>query len=243
MLTSSGLESTQRSKHYGDNAGGGLYSTPSDLFKFIKGIEENKVLSKEYVDMMFQAHSETGEGEAEGYAWSIKAFGEDKIYFAAGSGYGTKSVIIRIPDSNSFIGITSNWGNTPILSLLRDLYLSIKGVEVKPPSKNSLASPDKFKEKLGQYKFKQEELTKHLGINNSYLRLHEFEGRLFLEDELLNEKEGFLLLSYTEELKIYFENDKMIINMNENILKGRKNKIDQIITTSHLVGCKRSYGD
>jgi hypothetical protein len=41
---------------------------------------------------------------------------------------------------------------------------------------------------LGGYQFDQEQLTKHLGIDRSAIRLHVFEGKLFLNDELLAEK-------------------------------------------------------
>ena len=221
-LSFNGLEFAQRSKHYGDNAGGGLYSNPSDLYKFIKGIEDYRVLTKKYAELMFQSHIKSGETDAEGYAWSIKYFGNEKIYFAAGSGYGTKSVIIRMPDSGNFIGIASNWGNTPILQLLRDLYLSIKGQNVKLPAEDELAQPSSFRGHIGTYIFNKEELTKHLGINRSKIKLQKFEGRLFLDDELLAVENDVLKLTYTNELKIHFKNDQMIIEINGNKIKGEK---------------------
>ena len=221
-ITSNGLEFAQRSKHYGDNAGGGLYSTPSDLFQFVKGLEDYKILSKKYVDMMFQSQVQSGENDFEGYAWSIKYFGDEKLHFAAGSGYGTKSVIIRMPDSGDFIGIASNWGNTPILQLLRDLYLTIKNKDVTLPSEGELANPASYKSQVGTYIFNKEELTRHLGVKRNKIVLQEVDGRLFLDDELLAEKDDFLRLTYTNELKISFNGDKMIINMNDNIIEGIK---------------------
>ncbi|TPE45325.1 serine hydrolase domain-containing protein [Pontibacter mangrovi] len=221
-ITSDGLEFTQRSKHYGDNAGGGLYSSPSDLFQFVKGLEDHIILSKKYVDMMFQSYVQSGENEFEGYAWSIKYFGNEKLHFAAGSGYGTKSVIVRMPESGDFIGITSNWGNTPILQLLRDLYLTIRNIDVKLPSEDELANPDSYKSQIGTYIFDKEELAKHLGIKRDKILLQEVNGHLFLDDELLAEEGNFLKLTYTNELKIEFNGDKMIINMNGNIIKGSK---------------------
>ncbi|MBD0823020.1 serine hydrolase domain-containing protein [Aestuariibaculum marinum] len=221
-ITSNGLEFTQRSKHYGDNAGGGLYSTPSDLFRFVEGLENYSILSKKYVDMMFQSHVKSGDSDFEGYAWSIKYFGDEKLYFAAGSGYGTKSVIIRMPESGNFIGITSNWGNTPILQLLSDLYLTIKNKDVALPSEDELATPAFYKSQIGTYIFNKEELTKHLGIKRAKIILQEVNGRLFLDDELLRDNGKYLTLTYTDELKIEFKGDKMIINMNDNIIEGIK---------------------
>lgn len=221
-ITSNGLEFAQRSKHFGDNAGGGLYSNPSDLFQFIKGLEDHTILSKKYVDRMFQSHVQSGENEFEGYAWSIKYFGDEKLHFAAGSGYGTKSVIIRMPESGDFIGITSNWGNTPILQLLRDLYLTIRNIDVKLPPEDELANPGSYKSQIGAYIFDKGELAKHLGIKRDKMLLQEVNGRLFLDKELLAEAGDSLKLTYTNELKIEFSGDKMIINVNGNIIKGKK---------------------
>jgi len=221
-ITSNGLEFAQRSKHYGDNAGGGLYSNPSDLFQFVKGLEDHIILSKKYVDMMFQSHVQSGKNAFEGYAWSIKYFGDEKLHFAAGSGYGTKSVIISMPESGDFIGITSNWGNTPILQLLSDLYLTIRNRDVELPSEDELANPDLYKNQIGAYIFHKEELAKHLGINRDKILLQEVNGRLFLDDELLAEGGDFLKLTYTNELKVEFSGDEMIININGNIIKGNK---------------------
>jgi CubicO group peptidase (beta-lactamase class C family) len=221
-ISANGLETAQRSKHFGDNAGGGLYSTPSDLYKFVTGLEENKLLSSNYVEMMFTPHVQSGETDFEGYAWSIKYFGDEKLYFAAGSGYGTKSVLIRMPESGDFIAICSNWGNTPILQLLGDLYLTLRGQNVDLPSENALANPANYEKEIGTYSFNQEDLTTHLGAEGSILNLQEVEGRLFMNDELLAKKEGYLKLTYTDEVKIRFVGDKMIIEINDNILEGAK---------------------
>ena len=221
-LSPNGLEFTQRSKHYGANAGGGLYSNPADLYQFIKGLEEGSLLTKKYTDLLFYPHIKSGKKDAEAYAWSIKYFGDEKIYFAAGSGYGTKSVIIRMPDSGDFIGITSNWGNTPILQLLRDLYLTIRGQSISLPSRDELADPNEFIDHIGVYLFEKEALSMHLGLDRSTMTLQEFGGRLFLDDELLVSKGGLLKLSYTEELSISFDGEKMIVDINGNIIQGQK---------------------
>ncbi|MDN3689355.1 hypothetical protein [Cyclobacterium jeungdonense] len=172
--------------------------------------------------LMFQPQIKIAETDAEGYGWSIKYFGEDQIYFAAGSGYGTKSVIIRMPDSGDFIAITSNWGNTPILELLRDLYLTSRGQPVPLPAEDQLADPATYKADLGRYAFAREELLKHLGMDREQLRLHAFEGRLFLDDELLAAGEGYLRLTYTDELKLFFKDRQLILEINGNRLIGNR---------------------
>jgi CubicO group peptidase (beta-lactamase class C family) len=221
-LSAGGLEFAQRSKHYGDNAGGGLYSTVSDLYTYVTGLEQNKVLPREYTDLLFRSHVQSGKTDFEGYAWSIKYFGNEKIHFAAGSGYGTKSVIIRSPETGDFIGITSNWGNTPILQLLQGLYLTIKGQTVQLPAQDALAKPASVSDQIGTYRFDKEALTKHLGIDRSQLKLQAFEGRLFLDDELMAREDDFLRLTYTNEMQIRFEADQMIIRINGNTIIGER---------------------
>ena len=211
------------SKHYGENAGGGLYSTVSDLYQYVLALENNQLLPEKLANLLFESHIESGNNEFEGYAWSIKNFGDEKIHFAAGSGYGTKSVIARSPDQNNFIGITSNWGNTPILNLLRDIFFITRGNNVELPSTNYLANPNNYQDKLGTYKFEQEKLKKNLGINKTSLKLHVFENKLFLNDELLAKKEDDRLgLTYTDELVISFDQDKMKILINDNLIIGKK---------------------
>ena len=221
-FTASGLEFAQRSKHYGDNAGGGLYSTPKDLYNYVTGLMNHEVLSQTYTKLLFQEHIQSGETDWEAYAWSIKYFGDEKIYFAAGSGYGTKSVIIHMPASNDFIGITSNWGNTPILPLLRDLYLSLRGLEVELPAEDALADPKDYTKHLGTYIFDQQALTDNLGMDVPTMKLQVFEGRLFLDDELLTDRQGVLRLSYTNELSILFEKEQMVVEINGNTMIGTK---------------------
>lgn len=222
-LGPNGLEFAQRSKHYGTNAGGGLYSTPNDLYQFVLALEQQQLLSETLTELMFKPHIKSGENGAEAYAWSIQYFEDEVILFAAGSGYGTKSVMIRMPQTKDFIAITSNWGNLPILSLLMDLYLLTKGQQPTPPSVDYLAQPADFKAQLGWYAFDQELLKSQLGMDKSRIRLQVFEGRLFLEEELLARKDaGKLGLTYTNELTISFENNLMVIEINGNRLVGEK---------------------
>lgn len=222
-FTSRGLEMAQRSKHWGDNAGGGLYSTASDLYQFVLGLERGVILSQASRELLFFPHVQSGRNEYEAYTWSIKQFGSEKIYFAAGSGYGTKSVIIRGPESGNFIAILSNWGNTPILPLLRDLYLTTKGQEVQAPNADQLARPEAFSSYLGVYQFSPGELTKHLGMEEDQIVLQEYAGKVFLNEELMASKDQkHLQLTYTEELKISFQDRQMIILINGQQLAGER---------------------
>ena len=222
-LTSNGLEFAQRSKHYGDNPGGGMYSTVDDLYRYVTALEQNKLLSPEYTQLLFTPHVQSGENEFEGYTWSIKHFGDETIYFAAGSGYGTKSVLIRSPKKKNFIAITANWGNTPILQMLSDLFLISAGQNPEPPASRNLARPNNYTAQLGLYEFNRDDLKKHLGMDKSTIKLQPFAGKLFLNDELLAQKEsGLLGLTYTDELTIAFKGNRMIITINGNRIVGIK---------------------
>lgn len=216
-----GIEEAQRTKIIGESAGGGLYSTLNDLYQFTVNLENEGILSAESQNLLFKKHMVLSEGEAEGYAWSLKQFGPDQIRMAAGSGYGTKSVIIRDPVSGLFIGILSNWGNTPVLDILRDLYLTVKGQAIDPPTSEMLADPDKYSAHFGTYVFDPEKMRTYLQKENNRIVVREIDGKLFMDDELLAQKEnGVLGLTYTNEVRIYFKGDKMILEINENQLIG-----------------------
>lgn len=222
-ITSSGIEFAQRTKHLGDNAGGGLYSNPNDLYRYVRAIETNQLLKPELTDLMLKAHFEIDKSEFATYGWTIKMFGDDLIYFASGSGQGSKSVLIRSAETKHFIAITSNWGNTPILMLLRDIYFVLTDQDYQLPDASGLARPADYAGKIGDYEFDETELKKQLGIHHSVLRLHQVEGRLFLDDELLSQKaEQVLGLTYTDELKIHFNENRMVVNINGHQIIGNR---------------------
>lgn len=222
-FTSQGIAEAQRTKHFGDNAGGGLYSTPADLYRFMLAVYSSTLIPQELTEQMFTPHVQSGGNDAEGYAWSIKQFGDETLYFAAGSGYGTKSVVLFGPETQRFIAITSNWGNTPILNLLRDLYLISRNQTVSLPDSNALARPEHYRQYMGEYHFEPEALKHHLGMAGDTVHLHEFENKLFMNEELLATKaDGVLGLTYTDEVEIRFTENHLHIRINNNELTGLK---------------------
>lgn len=217
-----GIEEAQRTKIIGESAGGGLYSTLNDLYHFTVSLENQEILSAESQNLLFKKHMVLSEGEAEGYAWSLKQFGPDQVRMAAGSGYGTKSVIIREPESGLFIGILSNWGNAPILDILRDIYLTVKGQVIDPPTAKNLADPSNYSSHLGTYVFDPVKVSTYLQKENNRIVVRDIDDKLFMDDELLSQKEnGALGLTYTNEVRIYFEDKRMIIEINNNRLIGK----------------------
>ena len=198
-----GLVAAQRTKIRGESAGGGLYSTTADLHAWTLALESDRLLGEQARARLFKANVGEPGGDREAYAWSIKQFGDSTLRFAAGSGYGTKSVLIRDPANDEFIVIVSNWGNTPILGLLRDLYLTMKGQTVTPPAVDLLADPVQFAEVVGEYRFDQSELRAALQTDDGRVRVHAVEGKLFMDDELLVKgPDNTIRLTYTDELVI-----------------------------------------
>ena len=61
-------------------------------------------------------------------------------------------------------------------------------------------------------------------MDNSILRLHVSDNKLFLDDELMaaGEQSGTLRLTYTEELVIGFDNETMVLRINGQKLLGER---------------------
>lgn len=218
-----GVVDAQRTKILGESAGGGLYSTPADLERFVRALEDDTLLNEASRERLFAPHIGAGEGGHEAYAWSIKQFGPARLRFSAGSGYGTKSVVVRDPESGLFIAIVSNWGTFPILDLLRDLFLVTQGQEVALPDGRNLARPEALSSQLGRYRFDADALRSALQAEDGDMVLHAFEGRVFLDDELLAVKsEGVYGLTYTDELTLRFEDDALVLSINGRSLRGQR---------------------
>lgn len=217
-----GVAEAYRSKHQGDLAGGALYSTPADLAVFTQALNNNAILGDSLAQKLFFPHTHAN-GEQEGYTFSIKQNGDTPMYMAAGSGYGTKSVILYTPKDGDFIALTSNWGNTPILQMLRDIFLTLEGQDVKPPSQDALAKPSNYREWVGVYRFKEGELKSALNHPKDEIQIFEFEGKLFMGNEVLAEQEpNQLRLTYTQELQLFHENNTLILTLNGKRLEGKQ---------------------
>jgi CubicO group peptidase (beta-lactamase class C family) len=218
-----GVVEAQRSKTLGASAGGGMYSTPADLERFVLGLENDSLLDGPWREKLFAPHAAVTDSGHEAYAWSIKQFGPLSLRFSAGSGYGTKSVVVRDPQSGLFIAIVSNWGNFPILDLLRDLFLITQGQEIARPDGRDLPRPDALASVLGRYQFDADALRTALQAEDDELVVQVFEGRVFLDDELLAVKsEGVYGLTYTDELTLRFENQQLILTIDDRELRGRR---------------------
>jgi CubicO group peptidase (beta-lactamase class C family) len=224
-ITGRGLEFAPRSKHYGENPGGGMYSTVDDLHRYVRALHRDDFPGADVRRDLFSIRSATSPGEWEAFTWSLKAYRDDTLRLAAGSGYGTKSAIVYSPGRDMFIGITSNFGNVPVLDLLRDLLFAADSVAFDLPDAANLARPEDHRDMLGRYCFDGEALRQLIGIEAPCVTLHEVDGRLFLEDELLSDMgQGRLGLSYTRELWILPVEGKMIISLNGTEITGKRER-------------------
>lgn len=222
-VSSNGVAETQRSKHLGENAGGGMYATVDDLYRFVLALEQHELLSPATTALMFNGHLAIDDGDQAAYGWTLKAFGAQQLRFASGSGYGSKSVVIRAPASDDFIAITSNWGNTPILQMMAGLFFIINDLDYQLPSQQNLPRAEDYRSALGRYRFAGDTLQTQLMYDGDTMVLQLVDGRLFLNEDLLVSKaEQRLGFAYTDELLIEFKPEQMIITINGHRLVGQR---------------------
>lgn len=230
-----GVVEPPREKHLGINAGGGLYSTAADLWRWALGLENGAVLPDSLQALLFTPHAEEGgPNDLAGYGWLLKRSGDALYRMAAGSGGGTKSAVLRDPESGLFIAVLSNWADVPVLELLRDLLFVATGVPVEPPSAAGLADPSDYADALGTYAFEPGALGTALGVEADEVSIIGADGRVYLASEggsasvLRTTEDGGLALSYTDELVISFKvqasggADRVAIRINGQELVGRR---------------------
>jgi CubicO group peptidase (beta-lactamase class C family) len=234
-MSPAGVVEAPRGKHLSVNAGGGLYATAGDLYEWVRALENGSVLLDSLQDLLFTPHAEEGgPDDLAGYGWALKRYGENTFRMAAGSGNGTKSAILRDPNTGLFIAVLSNWADVPVLDLLRDLLFASVGRSYELPSAAGLADAASYDEVLGTYAFEPDVLGTALGLEADVITLLGDEGRVYLtapdaSAELLRatDDDG-LALTYTDELSITFERDAdgtaraAIIRINGRELRGSR---------------------
>jgi D-alanyl-D-alanine carboxypeptidase len=93
-------------------AAGGMYSTARDLMLWERALAENRILSGELTDLLFQEHATASYASGYGYGWSI---GESYIrgtlapsYSHGGAITGFRSHILRIPEEEGVTIVLCN---------------------------------------------------------------------------------------------------------------------------------------
>lgn len=125
-------------------AAGSLYSTVEDLYLWDQALYTNKLLTKEFMDLLFGEHV-VARGDHYGYGWSI---GSEPIgstdetieTISHGGGInGFNTLISRAPSDKSLIVLLNNTGGAP----LDDMAQAIRGIMYNKPydlSKKSVAN-------------------------------------------------------------------------------------------------------
>jgi len=204
-----GIESPWRARHLGIYPPGGLYSTAADLERFLNAVESGVLLSPKRAAEMLAPHAHEGGEKFAGYGLDITQHEGRKYIMASGSAEGGKTVIMRDPAGDTTIVILSNFGEAPVMDMLRDLVKTLQGATVAPPEPCRVAGIAAFDAVLGNYDFAGTDLAREMG-GALKVALVRSGSRLFLwEDDgasLLCEKSpGILGLPSTNEIALHFE--------------------------------------
>ncbi len=90
-------------------AGGGTRSTVIDLLKFIKGLKENKIISKEFRDKMFTSMTtKRGELTNYGYGWFVRPLNGHYIVYHTGSQQETRTFLAYLPKKDIAVSFACN---------------------------------------------------------------------------------------------------------------------------------------
>ncbi len=125
-------------------AAGSLYSTVEDLFIWDQALYTEKLLSKKYMDMLFEKYTPAN-GEHYGYGWQLGKMQvgtstENIDFIGHGGGInGFNTLITRLPSENNTVILLNNTGGAP----LNDITEAILGIEYGKPydlPKQSLAN-------------------------------------------------------------------------------------------------------
>lgn len=91
---------------------GGIFSNAEDLYKLYKTVKENKILNKEYSDLMFKEHFKLKSGLVIGYGWYINNYGSPGMekWTRGTESFGHNAVIRWFPDKKITVIVLTNSG-------------------------------------------------------------------------------------------------------------------------------------
>jgi CubicO group peptidase (beta-lactamase class C family) len=107
---------------------GGLYSTVGDLYKWDKGLNTEKLVSRKSLNQMFAPQVIRGSG-AYGYGWYIDTINGHRVHWHEGGALGWASYNALYPDDQVTIVVLSNLATVDVVSLAEGLgriVLSVK---------------------------------------------------------------------------------------------------------------------
>jgi len=141
---------------------GGLYSTVNDLLKFVKAIEENKLVSEETWNNIFESFCPTGYGSFYGYGWFIdEVYGKKRINHPGGI-QGFSSHLSMMPEEKINIILLCNLEFAPLEVISRGItgILFDKQIRIPFTQETSTIKVEDLKEYTGLFKISEDLLIK-----------------------------------------------------------------------------------
>ncbi len=100
-------------RNWGYIGSGGIYSTPTDLYKFINAVINSRLISKSNTELLFSKYYTTSSGLGIGYGWFINdatEWGTKEIWTRGNEDWGHNAVIRWFPDKKMIIIVCTNSG-------------------------------------------------------------------------------------------------------------------------------------
>ena len=122
-------------------AAGSLYSTVEDLYLWDQVLYTDKLLPKEYMDLLFTQHISAFGGHY-GYGWSVKKVSIGKkndsimVIRHAGGINGFSTLIIRIPSDKNLIVLFNNTGGAALNEMSTSITSILYGTAYDMPKKS-----------------------------------------------------------------------------------------------------------
>jgi len=95
--------------HSSSYAAGAIISTPTDLNKWVTGLLQEQIISKQSLDKMFNNHQlENGDKTGLGYGWELNQIANENCYEHSGFEPGYKANSVYFPEEELYVVILQN---------------------------------------------------------------------------------------------------------------------------------------
>lgn len=181
-------------------AAGAIYSTVDDLYKWHRGLQSGKIVSRELLEGAY-----TPVKSNYGYGWIIDSVARAKLVWHSGDIWGFKSELARVPADDICIAIISNIEDVDLHIITKKILAIIYDQPYQIPAQNKLQlAPDVLKEYVGEYSLRPGELIKVSLQNQSLMATTNRKQELYAQ-----KKDSFLLDDGNEHLSVTFSRDSV----------------------------------
>ena len=223
-------------------AGGSLYSTVEDLYKWDLALINNKLLPKKYMDDIFRGRVD-GMNSQYGYGWfidTISLAGKQFVVYNHGGGInGFNTLNYIVPQKGQVVILFSNAGGAPLDNMTNAIINILNDQEYKFPAKplvdqlNQTIEKEGVAEAINQfnklksdkelYSYNEGELNQ---LGYSYLRANKVEEAIAIFELNIQEypKSWNVYDSYAEALMVNGENEGAIENYKKSLELNPNNK-------------------